>query len=139
MSKHSFMDTILNRPSQRYTEPDAAKSSSKARYKTPNDLPNAPNKPNSILAGTMFTGAGPDSLNHAAAASYSRAPSVMSVKSNTSRFSIFRKKNSPAFHLGRQRLLRRIQQHCSHRACRLPAQGSMVGERHTQHLLFSPS
>lgn len=92
MSKHSFMDTILNRPSQRYTEPDAAKSSSKARYKTPNDLPNAPNKPNSILAGTMFTGAGPDSLNHAAAASYSRAPSVMSVKSNTSRFSIFRKK-----------------------------------------------
>ncbi|GAC96983.1 hypothetical protein PHSY_004567 [Pseudozyma hubeiensis SY62] len=93
MSKHSFMDTILNRPSQRYTEPQQAKPSRNARYQTPHDLPNAPNKPDSILAGTMFTGAGPGALNQSNGNNYSRAPSVMSGKSNTSRFSIFRKKN----------------------------------------------
>ncbi|KAJ9477491.1 PKS_ER domain-containing protein [Pseudozyma hubeiensis] len=93
MSKHSFMDTILNRPSQRYTEPDQAKASRTTRYQTPHDLPNAPNKPDSILAGTMFTGAGPGALNQSNGNNYSRAPSVMSGKSNTSRFSIFRKKN----------------------------------------------
>ncbi|KAJ1032743.1 hypothetical protein NDA16_000764 [Ustilago loliicola] len=94
MSKTSFMDTILNRPSQRYTEPVAAKPSRSARYQAPSDLPNAPNKPDSILAGNMFQANG--SLTHGGGV-YSQAPSVMSGKSNTSRFSLFgRKKKSRA-------------------------------------------
>ncbi|SJX61349.1 uncharacterized protein SRS1_10341 [Sporisorium reilianum f. sp. reilianum] len=92
MSKHSFMDSILNRPSQRYTEPlDAKSSSRKPRYQTPSDLPNPPNRPDSILAGNMFKAAGAGSL-HQNGQTYSQTPSVMSGRSNTSRFSLFRKK-----------------------------------------------
>ncbi|SPO22424.1 uncharacterized protein UTRI_01102 [Ustilago trichophora] len=92
MTKHSFMDTILNRPSQRYTEPVANKPSRNGHFQPPSDLPNAPNRPDSILAGNMFKGAGPGSLAHGGGV-YSQAPSVMSGKSNTSRFSVFRKKS----------------------------------------------
>ncbi len=95
MTKHSFMDTILNRPSQRYTEPVPTKPSRHAAY-APTDLPNAPNKPDSILAGNMFSanGAGSLSRNGGGGGVYSQAPSVMSGRSNTSRFSMFgRKKN----------------------------------------------
>nr|CDI52199.1 zinc-binding oxidoreductase [Melanopsichium pennsylvanicum 4] len=91
MTRTTFMDSILNRPSQRYTEPVSTKPSRNARYQPPSDLPNAPNRPDSILAGSMFKGTGPGSLAHGAGV-YSQAPSVMSAKSNTSRFSIFRKK-----------------------------------------------
>lgn len=90
MTKTSFMDAILNRPSQRYTEPVAAKPPRSARYQAPPDLPNAPDKPDSILAGNMFQANRAPTL---AAGVYSQAPSVMSAKSNTSRFSLFRSKN----------------------------------------------
>ena len=85
------MDTILNRPSQRYTEPLGAKPSKSARSYAPSDLPNAPNKPDSILAGNMFKRDGPGSLSNGRGV-YSQTPSVMSGKTNTSRFSVFRKK-----------------------------------------------
>ncbi|SPC60754.1 uncharacterized protein UHOD_01900 [Ustilago sp. UG-2017b] len=90
MTKTSFMDAILNRPSQRYTEPVAAKPPRSARYQAPPDLPNAPDKPDSILAGNMFQANRAPTLGGGV---YSQAPSVMSAKSNTSRFSLFRSKN----------------------------------------------
>lgn len=94
MTKHSFMDTILNRPSQRYTEPVPTKPPRHAGH-APTDLPNAPNKPDSILAGNMFSANGAGSLSrNGGGGVYSQAPSVMSGRSNTSRFSMFgRKKN----------------------------------------------
>ncbi|EST06152.2 Alcohol dehydrogenase GroES-like protein [Kalmanozyma brasiliensis GHG001] len=97
MSKHSFMDTILNRPSQRYTEPVNTKPSRRARQQAPSDLPNAPNRPDSILAGNMFKSAGTGSLQ-LNGGSYSQAPSVRSGRSNTSRFSLFgsKKKTAPS-------------------------------------------
>lgn len=75
---HSLMDSILQRPSQKYAEPSAARA--------PSNLPNASAKPDSILAGNMFASNG--SLAHG---SYSQAPSA-SGRSN-SRFSLFRKKD----------------------------------------------
>ncbi len=83
------MDNILNRPSQRYTEPVNTKPSRSGwgGSQAPSDLPNAPNRPNSILQGNMFSN-GQGSLSRGGGG-YSQAPSVMSGRSNTSRFSIF--------------------------------------------------
>ncbi|PWZ03266.1 hypothetical protein BCV70DRAFT_154808 [Testicularia cyperi] len=93
MTKHSLMDSILNRPSQRYTESATSKAS---QQWAPPDLPNASTKPDSILAGNMFRASGPGSLAHGNG-SFSQTPSVSGM-SNASRFSLFRKKkkNQPS-------------------------------------------
>src|SRR5690349_703372 len=95
MTKTSFMDTILNRPSQKYSEPVSTKPP-RHGY-APSNLPNAPNRPDSILQGNMFSSSGLGSLSQGGHV-YSQAPSVMSGKSNTSRFNIFgrKKKNRAA-------------------------------------------
>ncbi|KAK0550324.1 hypothetical protein OC846_003709 [Tilletia horrida] len=59
MSRATFLDNILNRPSQKYAPGDAggkAKSRSYSVGAYPTDLPNAPQGPQSILSGSMFSG-----------------------------------------------------------------------------------
>ncbi|EPQ28349.1 uncharacterized protein PFL1_04176 [Pseudozyma flocculosa PF-1] len=98
MPKHTFIDTILKRPSQSYAEPppsSSAKSgSNRAGWSAPPDLPNAPGRPQSILSGSMFKsgGAGGKGGLGQTGGGASNAPSVSGM-STTSRFSRFRKKD----------------------------------------------
>ncbi|KAN0060958.1 hypothetical protein ACQY0O_006692 [Thecaphora frezii] len=95
MPKHTFIDTILKRPSQSYAESamdtSAPGGSARPTWHAPSDLPNTPGRPQSILAGSIFKSGGKGSLGRAAGESASNAPSVAGT--SPGRFSRFRKKD----------------------------------------------
>ncbi|PWN53630.1 hypothetical protein IE53DRAFT_359838 [Violaceomyces palustris] len=98
MPRATFLDTILNRPSQSYSASDADSRSkskgSKSGWVAPTDLPNASGKPQSILSGSMFKSKGKGSLSRANGGD---APSISGISQSTTKFSRFgKKKRAPS-------------------------------------------
>ncbi|KAE8212774.1 hypothetical protein CF327_g3636 [Tilletia walkeri] len=74
MTKTTFLDNILNRPSQQYAEPPSGqrkKSRAMSAGAYPPDLPNARAAPTSLLSGSMFQGS---SLTQASNPAYNTHP-----------------------------------------------------------------